>query len=205
MKVFLGVILFFIVIGPFVYLALRKVPEYVVLPFLAKKYISPDEGDYAVRARVSPSRWRPLFIDTWLTPRFTISVENHGVPIENVSIGCRYAPIPANWPLVDDDELNEMGMFGGVFSKRFDTGDIIKFTAELSSGKIEVGKRYVVGVDVEIYDGPPRLGEVAYLLGRVDFSRLQEPIRVHPLTTLVAIFTGYGLVVATLLGIFAVL
>ena len=161
--------------------------------------LSVSKEGYKFSIEISPARWRPIFFETWLTPKYEISVRSSGSTVESGRVECWYASrdMSGRWGPISRFGVGE----GDVFSD-FRAGETKKFTATFDSSLI-LGAQGFLFVEVRIVEvmrNPPAGQTPSSELGRFDVSK---PIKVHSLATLVGIITCYVLTLAALLGVLA--
>lgn len=172
-----------------------------IKPFYRASDLSVSEEGYKFSIEISPARWRPIFFETWLTPKYEISVRSSGSTVESGRVECWYASreMSGRW-----GPISRFGVGGGDVFSDFRAGETKKFTATLDSSLILGAQGFLFDV-VIIAEGMrnPPAGQNHYSeLGRFDISK---HIRVHSLATFVAILSVYGVVLVALLGVIAVL
>ncbi|MDA2916629.1 hypothetical protein MYX64_07310 [Nitrospinae bacterium AH_259_B05_G02_I21] len=199
MTVALSILMGVALLAPFTYLAFRKIPEYRGHGN-PEPYAQNIEREHEFIVKVHPTKWRPIFFESWLTPHFSIVVENRGTAIDLGQVEARfglYPDDPAMWGSYPIDKTRDFEVDNGGMFEAFQPGDILHFTANLDSSKIEAGKRYFIGA--RIYKFIPRETPGIYTPEPLLTYRIGNVIKVHPLTTLLWIGSLY----LGLLGILA--
>lgn len=200
MKVAYLILLSLWVVGPVAYFLIRKIRHYPIgIQYL--DYARETEKGHNIIIRFTPKRWPPFFFDTWLTPRFEVTVENLGIPIDFGHIFFKrsfYSDVSAAAP----DNFSDL-MHGTFYSKtleNFEKGKTINFALSLDSKYIESNRLY--RLEATFTKGIPCESGGHNLVPLLHFQT-SEAFRVHPFSTLIAIIGVYaGVLLAILTRIF---
>lgn len=195
----IGIVLL-LILFPLVYIFTRET-KFTGSGMLPLEYARTVETKHDIHIRVVYPKWPPKFYKTLLTPRFDVTVENRGLPIEHAEIIIKRMPYDEKVRPPDSHTDVLKNVFDVKQIKDFNPGDVKKFKTLMNASTVEVNTLYKIEVIFAkcVTDKSPGTKTLKPLF----YYWMADAFEVFPSQNLWNLLLGYaGLIVALLAVIF---